>query len=195
MAFIRTVAEDEAQGETAEIYTQAQATYGYVPNMTKIFSHRPEVMKAWTALAGVVRSNMELRRYELATLAAAKALTSSYCMLAHGSLMLREICSVDALKAIVVQADDAPISPAEQAIMRFAVQIARDATSVTADDIDELRGLGLSDAEIFDVASAAAIRCFFSKMLDALGALPDRAYAEIEPELRESLMVGRPIEG
>jgi len=44
-----------------------------------------------------------------------------------------------------------------------------------------------------DVVLAAAARCFFSKTLDALGVLPDASYAELEPELREVLVVGRPI--
>ncbi|MBB3591519.1 hypothetical protein FHX08_001863 [Rhizobium sp. BK529] len=54
----------------------------------------------------------------------------------------------------------------------------------------------MSDAEIFDVTAAAAARCFFSKMLDALGAAPDHVYAErLDPKLRQSLTIGRPIEG
>jgi hypothetical protein len=44
-----------------------------------------------------------------------------------------------------------------------------------------------------DVVLAAAARCFFSKTLDALRVLPDAHYAELGPELREALVVGRPI--
>ena len=44
-----------------------------------------------------------------------------------------------------------------------------------------------------DVVLAASARCFFSKTLDALGVLPDASYRELEPELRDVLVVGRPI--
>ena len=44
-----------------------------------------------------------------------------------------------------------------------------------------------------DVVLAAAARCFFSKTLDALGVRPDASYRELDPELREALVVGRPI--
>jgi hypothetical protein len=44
-----------------------------------------------------------------------------------------------------------------------------------------------------DVSLAAAARCFFSKARDAIGVLPDASYRELEPELREVLVVGRPI--
>jgi hypothetical protein len=46
-----------------------------------------------------------------------------------------------------------------------------------------------------DVVLAAAARCFFSKTLDALGVLPDASYGELDTELREVLVVGRPIAG
>jgi hypothetical protein len=72
--------------------------------------------------------------------------------------------------------------------------VAGDATSVTQHDVDRLRDLGLGDDEIMDVALAAAVRCFFSKTLDGLGVQADASYADLEPELRETLTVGRPID-
>jgi hypothetical protein len=64
---------------------------------------------------------------------------------------------------------------------------------VTAADIARLRDMGLTDEEIVDVALTAAVRCFFSKTLDALGASPDVAYQKLDPVLRDSLTVGRAI--
>ena len=57
-----------------------------------------------------------------------------------------------------------------------------------------MRAEGFSDTEIFDVVAAAAWRCFFAKIPDALGALPDKALGELEPELLDLLLVGRPLE-
>jgi alkylhydroperoxidase family enzyme len=85
------------------------------------------------------------------------------------------------------------IEPADAAAMRLAEQVVDDATAVTQADIDELRGLGLSDADIVAVVAAAAARCFFSKTLDALGAQADPAYRALGPELVEALVVGRPV--
>ncbi len=44
-----------------------------------------------------------------------------------------------------------------------------------------------------DVVLAATARCFFSKTLDALGVRPDATYAELDQELLDALVVGRPI--
>ena len=66
---------------------------------------------------------------------------------------------------------------------------------MTEADVDRLRSLGLTDAEILDVVLAAAVRCFFSKVLDGLGAEPDARYAQLDPEVRDALTVGRADRG
>ena len=77
--------------------------------------------------------------------------------------------------------------------MDLAERVVDDASSIDEADLQRLRDLGLSDAEIMDVVLAAAARCFFAKTIDAIGVLPDASYRELEPELREVLVVGRPI--
>jgi hypothetical protein len=59
--------------------------------------------------------------------------------------------------------------------------------------LQPLRDLGLSETDVMDVVLAAAVRCFFSKTLDALGVLPDATYRELDGPLQEALVVGRPI--
>lgn len=194
MTFVKTVDDSEAQGAVADMYEGYRTGFGHLPNMARLFSLHPEVNAGWTALVGVIRANMELRRYEIATLAAARALGSSYCMLAHGKVLMREGMSAETLMAVAEGREDPGITDQEAAIMNFAARIATDAGSVTQADVDGLRNLGLSDAEIFDVAATAAVRCFFSKLLDALGAEPDAAYRSLERDLRDALTVGRQIE-
>src|SRR3954452_9722759 len=65
------------------------ATIDPVPtNYELAFAERPDVLAAWGQLNGAIKAGMDLRRYELATLAAARRLRSSYCCLAHGSVLL-----------------------------------------------------------------------------------------------------------
>jgi uncharacterized peroxidase-related enzyme len=193
MAFIETVPESDAAGPLAEIYEAERQARGHVPNFAKAFSHRPAVYAAWRRLIAKISANMESRRFELATLAAARRVRSSYCMLAHGSVLMKEGFDPAALRAVVDNYHAAGLAPVEIAVMDLADKVAGDAASVTGADIDALRELGLSDGEITDVVLAAAARCFFSKVLDALGAEPDEKYASLDPAIREALTVGRPI--
>lgn len=193
MAFIQTVHEDQASSEVQIMYAKNLQAMGYIPNYARLFSHRPQVMAAWGSLLGSIRSNLDSRRYELITLAAAQALKSTYCSLAHGAILCKKFYSPDELRAIAQDYQHADLTPAEIAMMRFAEQIAHDATEITQADIEALRGHGFSDAEIFDITSTAAARCFFSKTLDALGAEPDAVYQELDENLRTTLAVGRPF--
>jgi uncharacterized peroxidase-related enzyme len=194
MPFIETVPKDEAPPAVAELYELDRAKFGYVPNLTRAFSLRPGVYAAWRELIGAIQAGMELRRYELATVAAARNLRSSYCMLAHGSVLTSRFLEEDELRAIVADHRNSGLDEVDVAVMDLAEKVADDATSVTQADIDRLRELGLTDPEILDIVLAAAARCFFSKVLDGVGALPDREYTDkLAPELRDVLTVGRPI--
>ena len=160
-------------------------------NMEVAFAKRPDVYAAWGELLGAIKANMDLRRYELATLAAARRLRSSYCCLAHGKVLVEDFD--EPVLEIALDYHAAGLDPVDVAVMDLAERVAADATSIGEADLQRLRDLGLTDGEIMDVVLAAAVRCFFSKTLDALGVLPDAFYGELEPELREVLVVGRPI--
>jgi uncharacterized peroxidase-related enzyme len=134
---------------------------------------------------------MDLRRYELATLAAARRLRSSYCALAHGTVLIERFG--EPVAAIAADHRSAGLDEVDVAVIDLAERVVDDATSIGEADLQPLRDLGLSDAEIMDVVLGAAARCFFSKTLDAMGVLPDAKYQELDPELREALVVGRPI--
>ena len=193
MAFIETIPTDQATGAAAEMYATDEEIFGFVPNLTRAFSLRPAVYQAWRQLNGALKETMDLRRYELATLAAARQLRSSYCMLAHGSVLMDKFLDAESLAAVVADHHSAGLTAAEVAVMDLAEKVAVDATTVERSDIERLRSLGLSDAEILDVVLAAAARSFFSKALDGLGVEPDARYADLDPQIRDSLTVGRGI--
>jgi len=160
-------------------------------NSERAFAERPEVLAAWVELNGAIKEGMDLRRYELATLAAARRLRSSYCSLAHGSVLLEQFG--EPVREIALDRRAAGLDEVDVAVMDLAERVVEDATAIDDGDLQGLRDLGLNDTEIMDVVLAAAARCFFAKTLDALGVRPDASYGELEPALREALVVGRPI--
>jgi alkylhydroperoxidase family enzyme len=181
MTFIQTVPADAADDDVAAIYDADRELRGFLPNYTQAFSHRPRVYAAWRQLVGAVTENMDPRRYELVSVAAARALRSTYCTAAH-TLVL------DSKWPGMTQDD------VDAAVVDLAEKVARDAPSVQQSDIDRLRGAGLTDAEIFDVVAAAAMRSFFAKTLDGVGAQADVEFAQkLDADRRASVVVGRPF--
>ncbi|HEX6999160.1 MAG TPA: peroxidase [Gammaproteobacteria bacterium] len=193
MAFIDTIPARWAAGETFAMYDRQQRHYGYVPSYATVFSHRPEVMGRWAELLAAIKRPMGKRRFELATFAAAHELKSTLCTLAHGKALLEFFSSADVI-ALARGETPPSITPAEAALMRFARAVARDASSITADDVARLKAHGFSDAEVFDVVATTAGRAFFTKVIESLGVASDAPLKEVDPELRAALAVGRPIQ-
>lgn len=160
-------------------------------NFERAFEERPEVYDAWRRLNGAIKEGMDLRRYELATLAAARRLRSSYCCLAHGSILAERFG--EPVREIALDHRDAGLDAVDVAVMDLAEKIVDDAAAIGEEDLAPLRELGLSETEVMDVVLAASARCFFAKTLDALGVRPDARFRDLEPRLREALVVGRPI--
>ena len=99
-----------------------------------MFGRRPAVYGAWKQLGGAVSGAMDPRRYELATVAAARVLRSSYCSLAHGQVLAEQFLGPDKTRALVEGDADSALDPADAEIVRFATLVARDAAAVTAKD-------------------------------------------------------------
>jgi alkylhydroperoxidase family enzyme len=193
MAFIRTIPARDASGDVLDMYRRQEAHWGYVPNYAKIFGERPEVLARWGRLLAEIRRPADDRRFELVTFVVARELKHSACALAHGG-NLAELIGTEHVIALAQGRIPEVLTPAEVAVVEFAVAIARDATKITSGLVAALREIhGLTDAEIFDIAAIAAGRCFFTKLLDALGVEPDVACMTMDPVLRQALTVGRPI--
>ena len=193
MPYLPTVPPEEATGEVKAMYDKDLAQHGYVANYTRAFSVRPDVARGWLALRDAVTSGMDPRLYELATVAAATAIRSSYCSLVHGRILATSYYPPGTVVSITAEDTGDSLDAADTAIVRFARKVAREADKITQEDIDELRSLGFSDADVFNIILAAAARCFFSKVLDATCTLPDVPLHDMPDQLRAALTVGRDI--
>jgi uncharacterized peroxidase-related enzyme len=192
--FISGVDENAATGEVAEYYAGQRKAWGFLPNYAPAFSTRPDVAAAWNALNLAVRGGMDRRRFEIATIAAARARRSTYCTAAHSGF-LRDVCGDEAtMAAIAEHPDGAALSQEDRAVYVLATKVATDAAGIDQADVDALRAVGLSDADVADVVFAAAARSFFTAVLDGLGAQLDEQTAQtFSPALLQSMVVGRPV--
>ncbi len=193
MSYIQTTAPEAAEGDVRDMYARQQNSWGHVPNYAKSFSHRPELMARWGRLLAELKRPMDTRRFELVTFSAAHELRHSPCSLAHGRALTPYFSNAE-IRAIAAGERVCSVTDAELEMMRFARQVARDAAAITEADVQRLKDFGFADAEVFDIAAVAAGRAFFTKVLDAVGSLPDATFLAIDADLRETLTVGKPID-
>src|SRR3982750_2156347 len=120
MTFIETIPEAEASGPVAAMYDADRKQFGHVRNLTHALSLAPEIAAAWMQLNAAIKARMDLRRYELATIAAARRLRSTYCAHAHGSVLLEQFLDANALCAVAADHRNADLDPVDVAIMDYA---------------------------------------------------------------------------
>jgi uncharacterized peroxidase-related enzyme len=190
MTFINTIPESEIGADVRAMYERQQSFWGFVPNYAKVFCWRPEIMGLWAQLQAGIKRNMDKRRFELATFAAAHTLRSTLCTLAHGKTLTTWF-SMEDIQLMARGASPASLTDAEAAMMKFARKAARGPFLVTAADVAELKQHGFTDAEVFDISATVAARAFFSGLNEALGVEPEPPLLELEPEFRRALTVGR----
>lgn len=176
---------DTAGGLAAGIYADDTRALGYVPSHTPVLALNPEAYAAWRVLQQAIAASPGLRRYELVTLAAARALGSGACLLAHGRKALQVMDRRELLR-LLGGPGYAGLAPAEQAMMAYAARLSANSASMDDADSQTLRNAGFSDREIVDITVAAASRNYFSRALHALAVEPD-VPPGLDTELREAL--------
>jgi uncharacterized peroxidase-related enzyme len=181
MTIIRTASESEVVGLAAEIYEDDIRDLGYVPSHTRVMAVNPEAVKAFEQLIRAIAGPMSKRRYELVTLAAAMAIGSDACRVAHSRKSLKYM-EEDEIVRVLEDFRSAGLSEAEVAMMEFAQKASRDSSAMTEADSLRLRELGFDDREIVDIALAAAARNYYSRALHALAVELD-----VPPDLSERM--------
>lgn len=103
-----------AEGYVAEKYREDLDDDGFVFTHTRAMVVNPEALDAFEALLGAVIPSIGVRTYELATLAAAAAVKSPHCLMAHGRKALRAgAFDEDELERVARDFEQAELSEAD----------------------------------------------------------------------------------
>lgn len=192
MAFIDTIPDTEINEEIRAMYARQASFWGFVPNYARVFSWRPELMGLWAQLQLGIKKNMDKRRFELVTFAAASTQRSTLCSLAHGKALTAWF-SMEDVQLMARGACPASLSAAESEMMSFARKVARGAFMTTSGDVENLKKHGFTDAEVFDIAATVGARAFWTGLLEGLGVEAEPVFRELDEEFRKTLTVGRPL--
>jgi uncharacterized peroxidase-related enzyme len=193
MSFIETIPDADINDDVRAMYARQAGFWGFVPNYAKVFGYRPEIMGLWAQLQAGIKRNVDKRRFELVTFAAAAALRSTLCSLAHGKTLTQFLPAQDVM-AIAKGDTPAGLSAGEAEMLSFARQVATDASSIRRADVERLKQHGFTDAEIFDIAAIAAARAFWTKIVESLGVEAEPSLRAMDDEFIAAMSVGRAVE-
>jgi uncharacterized peroxidase-related enzyme len=161
------------------LFSKARAKLGFVPNVFRVFSFRPERLSAWFAHYKQLHEpteNLNAAEREMIAVAVSMANGCLYCLVAHGAA-LREALG-DPIKAdrITLDYKRAGLDAKMEAVLDFAVKLTRTPTDCLQTDSAQLQSLGLTQEEVWDVVEIAAMYNFTNRMASATGMIPNREY-------------------
>jgi uncharacterized peroxidase-related enzyme len=138
---------------------EVQEKSGFVPNVFLTLAYRPDEFRAFFAYHDALmdkESGLSKAEREMIVVATSSANQCQYCVVAHGAIL--RIRAKNPLIADQVASNyrKADITPRQRAMLDFAMKVARHAEAVDEADSAALRGHGLDDDDIWDIAAIAA---------------------------------------
>jgi uncharacterized peroxidase-related enzyme len=140
---------------------------GFVPNVFRALAHRPDEWRAFFAYHDALmekESGLSKAEQQLIVVATSAANECLYCVVAHGAVA--RVRSKNPLIADQVAVDwrKADLQPRQKAMLGFAVKLATRPAEVEEADLDELRGFGFSDEDIWDIGAITAFYALSNRM-------------------------------
>lgn len=172
MAWIKEIEPADADEALAEIYRELEEKRGKVSNILKVHSLKPEALRDhlnlyMTLLFG--RSGLSRGEREAIGVVVSAANDCAYCVQHHVEALRRYIKDDDVIDVLCVADGLETLEPRLAAIARHANKLTSAPSAVTESDSDELRAVGLGDADILDVTLIAAYFNFVNRIALGLG--------------------------
>lgn len=171
MQRLNLVQIEDAGGKAKEVFTDIKQNFGMVPNLFKAYANRPEILEAnWNKVKAVMTEG-ELPRQlkEMIAVVVSKANSCQYCVNGHSAALKMMGVSPQQVCQLVENFEATDLPEDTKTVLRLAVKSTKEPEAITDAEIEELRKLGYSDAQLVEIISVVDLFTSFNKFLDTLG--------------------------
>jgi len=174
MSRISLVGRSQATGAAREAFEHKIAERGCIPNMYRVFAHRPWLLSTMDAhFAAVMGSGtVPLKLKELLALQTSLENECRYCASSH-SILAEKTGATRAQIAALRDFEAGPFSDQEKAALRFGRQMTRDANQVSEESFRALRE-HFGDGEIIEIAAVVGLFAYFNRFNNAFALEPTK---------------------
>ena len=165
--------------EMAAYFAKCEEKLGFVPNVLKAYAFDTKKLSAFVAMYNdlmLAPSGLSKLEREMIAVAVSAHNRCYYCLVAHGAAV-RQLSSDPALgELMVMNYRAARLSPRERAMLDFAVKLTAEPWRVEEEDREELRRLGFTDRDIWDIAAVAGFFNMSNRVASATDMRPNSVY-------------------
>ena len=159
MSLLHIPPVEEASDDVKKIFAEIESTMGCIPNGLKLWSISPRALKAqWAGIKSIMsRPQDEQKLYAMIRYLASDENGCTYCIGLNGSMLINYYgVTQDELIAMQKATSNAPLDKKNKALLIFAMKAIKNSDSVSANDIELLSKLGISEKEMFNIVLAAS---------------------------------------
>jgi uncharacterized peroxidase-related enzyme len=162
-----------------DLYAQSREKPGFVPNVFRAASLRPEQLRGFIALhQSIMDCDSGLSKAEREMIAVTVSAENGcfYCLVAHGAILRVRSKDPGLADTIAANYRAADLTPRQRAMLDFAVKITHASDRCDDQDIAGLRAEGFSDENIMDIIQTAAFFNYSNRFASAIGLRPNREF-------------------
>ena len=156
-----------------------QDKLGLVPNVLQAYAFDEDKLNAFSALYNDVMladSGLTKLEREMIAVAVSSVNRCFYCLVAHGAAV-RELSGDPMLgEALVMNYRVADLSARQRAMLDFSVRMTEASATIEERHRDELRKVGFTDRDIWDIAATAGFYNMTNRMASAVDMRPNDEY-------------------
>jgi uncharacterized peroxidase-related enzyme len=163
-----------------KLFAKARETLGFVPNVFRGYSFRPERLSAWFAHYRQLHeptAHLDRADREMIAVVVSAANGCLYCLVAHGASLRQELEDPVLGERISYDWRRADLDDRRATICAYADKLTLRPRDVTRADLQSLLDVGLSLEEAWDVAEVASMYNLTNRMAMATNMLPNREYS------------------
>jgi uncharacterized peroxidase-related enzyme len=150
--------EAELPDDLRGLFAKARERIGFVPNVFRAYSFRPERLRAWFNHYKQLHEpteNLDAAEREMIAVAVSMANGCLYCLVAHGAALREALGDPILADRITLDHRRAGLDERRTAILDFAVKVTERPLECTPGDLERLEGYGLTEEDVWDVVETS----------------------------------------
>ncbi len=170
MPRISVVEKNEVSKDVQEIFAEIEGAFGMVPNLFKIYSHFPPLLRAnWDKVkAFMMQGDLSRKTKEAIAVLVSKDNSCSYCVAAHTAALKSIGVTGKEIEIIENDIEKADFTEKERGLITFARKANKDPNRITDEEFEGLKKTGATEPEIVEALGVMEIFTAFNKFLDSL---------------------------
>lgn len=153
MARIHVPAKENADESVRPILDKVETQLGFLPNLHKVMSNSPAVLKGWLGLMSSLSTTLDVKTRDAIALAVSEINACHYCLSAH-SYVAATFAAVPSGE-IALNRQARSTDPKREAAAQFAATVIEQRGHIGDDVLESVRTAGYTDGQILEIIALA----------------------------------------